>query len=46
MKVWIVIKNGKIDAVFDNEQSAINHKKNLTRGWNLTDIVEKEVYTL
>lgn len=46
MKVWIVVKNGKIDAVFDNEESAINHRKNLTRGWNLSEIVEKVVYTL
>jgi hypothetical protein len=46
MKVWIVVKNGKIDAVFDNEEAAINHRKNLTRGWNLSEIVEKVVYTL
>jgi hypothetical protein len=39
-------KNGKIDAVFDSEEAAINHRKNLTRGWNLTEIVEKEVYNL
>jgi len=46
MKVWIVLKNGKIDMVFDNEEAAVIHRKNLTRGWNLTEIVEKEVNTL
>lgn len=46
MTVWIVFKNGKVDAVFDNEQAAISHRKNLTHGWNLTEIVEKVVYSL
>jgi hypothetical protein len=46
MKVWIVLKNGKIDAVFDNEEAATNHRKNAIRGWNITEIIEKVVYTL
>ncbi len=46
MKVWIVLKNGKIDEVFDNEDAAIHHKKQLIRKWSLTDIVEKEVLSL
>lgn len=46
MTVWIVMKNGKVDAVFDTEAAAEIHKKNAQRGWNLTAIVQKEVYTL
>lgn len=46
MTVWIVMKNGKVDAVFDTELAATNHQKNLVRGWSLTAIVQKEVYTL
>ena len=44
--VWIVMKNGKVDAVFDTEAAAEIHKKNAQRGWNMTAIVQKEVYTL
>lgn len=46
MIVWIVMKNGKVDAVFDTEAAAEIHKKNAQRGWNITAIVQKEVYTL
>ena len=46
MTVWIVMKNGKVDAVFDTELAAVTHQKNLTRKWNLSAIVQKEVYTL
>jgi hypothetical protein len=40
------MKNGKVDAVFDTEAAAEIHKKNAQRGWNITEIVRKEVYTL
>ena len=43
MTVWIVLKNGKVDAVFDNYEAALTHVKNLTKKWNLTDLIEKEV---
>lgn len=43
MKVWIVLKNGKVDEVFNSLEAAELHRKNLTRGWNLTDLIEKEV---
>lgn len=46
MTVWIVLKNGKIDEVFDARISAIEHQKNLTKKWSLTEIIEKEVKSL
>jgi len=44
--VWIVLRNGKVDAVFDNEQAAVNHRANLTRLWSLTDIIELQVQSI
>lgn len=44
MIVYIVMKNGKVDAVFFNEDLAKNHQKNLTKKWSLTEIIVKEVY--
>lgn len=44
MVVYIVMKNGKVDAVFTDKALAENHRKNLTIKWNLTDLIEKEVY--
>lgn len=44
--VWIVTRNGVIDEVFDNEAAAVLHRKNLIRGWNVTDIVMKDIKTL
>lgn len=46
MKVYIVLKNGKVDEVFDNIVSAINHQNNLTNHWNLTKIIVMEVKSL
>lgn len=46
MTIWIVTKNGKVDSVFDNLDAAMNHRKNLTKGWNLTEIVERELYSI
>lgn len=43
MKLYIVIKNGKIDEVFDLYHNAIKHKEYLQKRWNLTYIVEKEL---
>lgn len=45
MKVWIVFKNNEIDAVFDNEAAALNHKKNAIKGWSIVYIVEREVFS-
>lgn len=44
--VYIVIKNGEIDAVFLNRESAENHKTNLQEKWNIVQILEKEIYNL
>lgn len=46
MTVWIVMRNGKVDEVFDDEEAAKNHRKNLTRKWALTELIEKEVKSL
>lgn len=44
--IWIVMKNGKVDEVFDNFTSAVNHKKNLTGVWALTELIEKKVCSI
>jgi hypothetical protein len=44
MIVYIVMVNGKIDAVFFNEDLAKNHKRNMTKKSPLVAIVKKEVY--
>jgi hypothetical protein len=44
MTVWIVLKNGKVDEVFDDPYMAEAHCKNLK--WSITRIVEKEVKRL
>lgn len=44
--VYIVIKNGKVDEVFSNREAAELHRKNLTKKWSLTEIVEKEIKDL
>lgn len=46
MTVWIVLRNGKVDAVFDNQWSAIHHRAMLTKKWALTEIVEQRVLSL
>lgn len=46
MTVWIVLKNGKVDEVFYSEEAALLHRKNLTKQWNLTEIIPKEVKLL
>lgn len=43
MTVWIVLRNGKVDEVFDNRPAAVAHQTNLTKKWALTDLIEKEV---
>lgn len=45
-RVWIVVKNDKIHAVFDNPEAAENHRKNAAKGWSITKVVEMEVFTL
>jgi hypothetical protein len=46
MTVWIVIKDDKVDEVFDNKQSALEHADNLKRKWSITKILEREVKSL
>lgn len=43
MTVWIVLRNGQVDEVFDNPEAAANHYNNLLRKWNLVKILMKEV---
>lgn len=43
MTVYIVFKNGSIDEVFYNEESAKEHAKNLNKKWSITEIVAKQV---
>lgn len=43
MTVWIVLKNGKVDEVFNNYHDAKVHAKELNRRWAITDVIEKEV---
>lgn len=40
--VWIVTRNGDVDAVFDSREGAEEHKR-AVGGWNLWKIVEREV---
>lgn len=44
MTVFIVIKNGEVDAVFSSRDAAENHKRNLTKQWSLSSIIERTVY--
>ena len=44
--VWIVLRNGKVDEVFSSKEAAEHHRKALTKKWNLTDIIEKELKVL
>ena len=41
--VYIVLKNGKVDEVFSSREAAKLHRKNLTKKWSLSEIVEREV---
>ena len=42
-KVWIVLRNSKVDEVFDNEKSAQAHAQMLTKKWSITSVIEKDV---
>jgi hypothetical protein len=47
-RVWIVfnlLKKEEIE-VFDNEDAATTYRKNQTKKWKLTSIVEREVYSI
>ena len=44
--IWIVLRNGKIDEVFDNEVAAIAHRNTLTKKWAIADIIQKEVKSI
>ena len=46
MQVWIVIRNDKVDSVFDNEQAANEHAKNLMKKWAITKIITKTVQSI
>lgn len=42
-KVWIVLRNGKIDEVFSNKEAAVAHSKALSKKWAIPEIIEKEI---
>jgi len=42
MKVYIVVRNVKIDSVFLTQEQAQNHINSI-KGWNLWEIVEKDI---
>ena len=44
LTVFIVLCNGKVDMVFDTLAAAEQHRLALQQGWNLTEIVTKEVF--
>lgn len=46
MTVYIVMRNGNVDAVFDNENAAIDHCANLLKKWNIAVIYAREVQSL
>jgi hypothetical protein len=46
MTVWVVLRNGKVDEVFDSYLSARHHQQQLTKLWAITLIVEREVKAL
>jgi hypothetical protein len=46
MTIWIVMKNSKVDEVFDSAEAARDHQKNLTKRWSLSEIIEKEVKSI
>jgi len=43
MTVWIVLSNGKIDKVFDNQDAANYHRIQLRNKFAIAKVVEKEV---
>lgn len=45
-KVYIVLRNGAVDEVFDNRAAAEHHRSMLMKKWALTEIVEKEIKSL
>jgi hypothetical protein len=44
MTIYIVLKNGEIDAAFTTREVAELHRKNIALGWNITNIVEITLY--
>jgi hypothetical protein len=43
MTVYIVLRNGAVDQVFDSREAAELHRANLVRLWALTEILERTV---
>ncbi len=46
--VYIVLRNGKVDAVFYNKEAAENHRFNLNKLWAISEVIKKRysVYEL
>lgn len=43
--VWIVLRNGKVDHVFDNPQSAEECRKDLAKRWNIVELIELPIFS-
>jgi dsDNA-binding SOS-regulon protein len=46
MTIWVVLRNGGVDEVFDTRAAAEHHAKMLNKTWSITCILEREVKSL
>ncbi|WP_164827142.1 hypothetical protein [Sinorhizobium meliloti] len=46
MSIWIVMRNGEVDEVFDSAEAAAHHALQLSRKWSRTSIFQREVKSL
>jgi hypothetical protein len=46
VKVFIVVRDGKVDEVFYTMTAAKAHADNWTKKWSITEIIEKTVLNL
>lgn len=45
-QIYIVLKNGKVDEVFDNAAAAETHRYNLQKKWSIAQTIVKELRSL
>jgi hypothetical protein len=43
MRVYIVLKNGMVDEIFDLYHCAVKHCEHLQKKWNITKIIERNL---
>lgn len=46
MTVYVVMCNGRLSEVFDNEEAARHHSRQLMSRWNMTEVLVREVRSL